>query len=94
MALQDAGTARAAADAANPMDYDSITMGELNVLITASNGEVILNPSTQGKNGTRKIIQTGGTQIDLLDFVKAVRAKNYDVSYVYDYDKVIIFVRF
>ena len=68
MALQDAGTARAAADAANPMDYDSITMGELDILITASSGEVILNLSTQGRNGTRQIIQTGGTQIDLLGF--------------------------
>lgn len=91
MALQDAATARAALD---PMDYDSITMDELNVLITASSGEVILNLSTQGKNGTRKIIQTGGSQIDLLDFIEAVRAKDYDVSYVYGDNKVTIFVRF
>jgi len=94
MTLQDAAAARTAADLRNPIDYNSVTMGELNTLISTSDGEVVLTLTTEGENGSLEIVQTDSSKIDLSDFIDAVKSKDYDVSHVLLPNQVTIFVRF
>lgn len=94
MALQTAAAARTAADSRNPPDYTSVTMGELDTLITASDGEVTLTRDTTGKNGVRDIVQTDDSTINLLDTIAAIKAKGYDVRFVRKNGSVVIFVGF